>query len=365
MSTGQIQNMYNTEFYKAHRDDSLRSAEVVVPLILNVFPADSLVDIGCGVGTWLSVFHACGVNGIRGFDVNDLPPHNYFVDKICIETGCDFSSRDFLLNIKSDLCICLEVGEHLPDEAAGTLVENLVKVSPVIIFSAAFPGQSGLNHINEQPPWYWRDKFHAHGYTEIDFLRPFIWSDARVCWWYRQNITSFVHLDYLKENTTALELAGRYRQESDINRLTPVSEWILKMQFEQRDVLLRNNSREIEMISKKFKHLEKSLESMKSIIDYLKKSDMSSRQAVELGEIFFNCGQMDDAKIFFEKSLMIDPENSDALNNLGVLSFSNRNLISAKEYFMNALRLNPGDQSAKDNLVSVEQLLQTSKNHLP
>jgi hypothetical protein len=266
MSTEEIRNMYNTEFYKAHRDDSFRSAEVIVPLILSVFPVDSVVDIGCGVGTWLSVFRACGVNSIRGFDVNDLPGEDYFVNKNCIENGCDFSSKDFLLNIKSDLGICLEVGEHLPDEAAGDLVANLVNMSPVIVFSAAFPGQSGLNHVNEQPPWYWRDKFDANGYMEIDFLRPLIWSDARVCWWYRQNITSFVHPDYLNENISALELAERYKQNSDINRLTPVSEWILKRQFEQRDVLLKNNLHEIEKISIKFNHLENALGSMKSII---------------------------------------------------------------------------------------------------
>ncbi|MEW6600676.1 MAG: hypothetical protein AB1499_06875, partial [Nitrospirota bacterium] len=66
MSTEEIQNMYDPEFYKIHSADSLRSAEVVIPLILNVFPADSVADIGCGVGTWLSVFRARGVNTIRG-----------------------------------------------------------------------------------------------------------------------------------------------------------------------------------------------------------------------------------------------------------------------------------------------------------
>ncbi len=74
---------------------------------------------------------------------------------------------------------------------------------------------------------------------------------------------------------------------------------------------------------------------------------------------------MDDAEYFFKKSLLSDPENSNALNNLGVLNFQNRNLVTAKEYFMKALKLNSTNQSAKENLVSVEKLFQTSKNHLP
>ncbi len=263
MSAEEIQNIYNADFYKTQRDDSLRSAEIIVPLILNVFPVKSVVDIGCGVGTWLSVFRAYGVGSIRGFDVSDLPSEDYAVDKNCRETRSDLSSEDFLLDIKSDLGICLEVGEHLPDEAAGALVNNLVTMSPVIIFSAAFPGQTGLNHINEQPPWYWREKFHCQGYREIDFLRPLIWSDARVSWWYRQNITSFVHPDYLAENISALELAERYGQESDTHRLIPVNEWILKRHFEQKDVLMKNYFENIEKISEKFKHLENSLQSMK------------------------------------------------------------------------------------------------------
>lgn len=364
MSTDEMQNMYDSHFYKTHSNDSLQSAKAIVPLILNAFPVDSVVDIGCGVGTWLSVFRTCGVNSVRGFDVNDLPSGNYFIDKNCIETRCDFSDRDFLLNIKSDLCICLEVAEHLPDEAAGVLVKNLVNVSPVIIFSAAYPGQGGLNHINEQPPWYWREKFHDNGYMEIDFLRPLIWSDAMVGWWYRQNITSFVHPDYVKGNITVLELAGRFGKNADINPLVPVNERILKMHFEQKDALI-SNVQEVEKISKKFRCLESTLESMKSIIDYLKQSDMSSQASVGLGEVFFNCGQMDEAKYFFEKSLLMDPENSDALNNLGVLSFNGGDLVKAREVFMKAIKLDSDNQSAKDNLASVEQLLQTSNNHLP
>jgi len=365
MSSEALQNIYTSDFYKSQRDDSLRSAEIIVPLILKVFPSGSVVDVGCGAGTWLSVFRACGVANIRGIDVSDLPSEEYFVDKNFIETGCDLSSDDLLLDVKSDLGICLEVGEHLPDEAAGVLVKNLVRMSPVIVFSAAFPGQTGLNHINEQPPWYWREKFHSFGYVDIDFIRPRIWADERVSWWYRQNITSFIHRDYLKDNVSARELVEKYGQQSDVHRLTPVNEWILKRQFQERDILIRDYVRKVEKISDKFNKLAKSLESMESIIVYLKKSEMTSHQSVEFGEICFMSGRMDDAEYFFKKSLLLNPENANALNNLGVLSFQNRDLAAAKVFFMNTLMLDPDNQSAKDNLSSIEQMLKSSNNPLP
>jgi hypothetical protein len=48
-----------------------------------------------------------------------------------------------------DLTLCLEVGEHLPQNAANILIESLCALSEVIVFSAAIPGQGGQRHINE------------------------------------------------------------------------------------------------------------------------------------------------------------------------------------------------------------------------
>lgn len=228
----ELHEVYNQDFYEEQKNDSLRAAKVIVPLLLQHFePVNSVVDIGCGVGTWLSVLFQHNVKEIKGFDTNDLPPESYFIDKKRIETNCDFSFKKFQINWKADLALCLEVGEHLPELAADLLVRNLVNIAPVIIFSAAFPGQTGVNHINEQPLWYWREKFNCCGYAEIDFLKPLIWSNPKVSWWYRQNITSFVSLEYLEKNPKVKQLSSRYPELPDPHRLTVVSEWILKKQF--------------------------------------------------------------------------------------------------------------------------------------
>ena len=47
---------YAEQFYAEQREGSLCSAREVVPLILELVNPRSVVDVGCGVGTWLSVF---------------------------------------------------------------------------------------------------------------------------------------------------------------------------------------------------------------------------------------------------------------------------------------------------------------------
>jgi hypothetical protein len=65
-----------------------------------------------------------------------------------------------------DVCLCIEVAEHLSPEAAPRLVEGLTRLSDTIVFSAATPGQGGVGHINEQPHSYWHELFQRCGFEE-------------------------------------------------------------------------------------------------------------------------------------------------------------------------------------------------------
>jgi len=82
---------------------------------------------------------------------------------------------------------------------ASILVQNLVDAAPVVLFSAAVPGQGGTHHINEQMPMYWRALFRRHGYVLLDAIRPAILADTRIEWWYRQNTVLYVSEDLLRE----------------------------------------------------------------------------------------------------------------------------------------------------------------------
>jgi hypothetical protein len=74
-------------------------------------------------------------------------------------------------------------------------VDCLTRLGQVVLFSAAIPHQGGTHHVNEQWPDYWAALFERHAYTVVDAIRPRIWNDPDVEWWYAQNTLLFVHRD--------------------------------------------------------------------------------------------------------------------------------------------------------------------------
>lgn len=181
---------YDDVFFDAAEHGMLRSAAAVVPHVIDLIQPGSVVDVGCGRGAWLSVFQSHGVERLLGLDGHYVDRRRLFVPPEFF-SAADLS-KPFTIPDKFDLAICLEVGEHLPHQSAGGLIGSLVEAAPVVLFSAAVPGQGGTYHINEQWPGYWQSLFARRGYACLDAIRPRIWDDRRVEWWYRQNLFMFV-----------------------------------------------------------------------------------------------------------------------------------------------------------------------------
>ena len=105
-------------------------------------------------------------------------PFNPVKDISCKESG-------LVMAAPFDLAICFEVAEHLEEHWADRLVDTLSDCAPIIVFSAATPGQGGSYHHNEQPHSYWLDKFkERHGYvvhSKQDEFRKFLaqWEPER------------------------------------------------------------------------------------------------------------------------------------------------------------------------------------------
>jgi hypothetical protein len=59
---------YDETFYGDHADKARSSAEAIVPLVLELVAPRSVVDLGCGLGTWLAVFMRHGVEDYLGVD---------------------------------------------------------------------------------------------------------------------------------------------------------------------------------------------------------------------------------------------------------------------------------------------------------
>lgn len=189
---------YYADTYYEKRDEATRSsAQIVCPLVLELTMAKSLIDVGCGVGTWLDVFKSLGVSDVLGVE------GNWVGEKYLVIPKESLLYSDLTLPLKIDrtfdLAMSLEVAEHLPAESAATFVESLVRLAPVILFSAAIPGQGGVNHVNEQWPEYWVKQFKDREYEVIDCIRRRIWRNDRVLWWYAKNILIFVRRDCLEK----------------------------------------------------------------------------------------------------------------------------------------------------------------------
>jgi SAM-dependent methyltransferase len=194
---------YDQKFYKYFQNLSYSSAREIVPLILRLIPIASVCDIGCGDGTWLRVFREHGVTDTVGVD------GEYVTRDLLQIPVSDFQPMDLRHRISLtrsfDLAISLEVAEHLPESRATSFVEDLTRLAPIVLFSAAIPGQGGRDHVNEQWQTYWTSMFSQNNYTVCDVVRPKIWKNRRISYWYRQNILLFCNRHSLE---TFPELAG-------------------------------------------------------------------------------------------------------------------------------------------------------------
>lgn len=68
-------NLYNDDFYIVRDEETRNAANTVLSIVSQIFSINSMVDVGCGVGTWLNEFHKikkgqCNIVGIDGNYVN-------------------------------------------------------------------------------------------------------------------------------------------------------------------------------------------------------------------------------------------------------------------------------------------------------
>lgn len=224
-----------------HHDEAhnLEAPSIIVPIIVEVLQPNSVVDFGCGIGTFLSIFQKYGIKDIRGYDgdwVNREKLAGHIDLKYFIPVDLE---QEIAPDRRFDLAVCLEVAEHLNEKSADILINTLVSFSDVILFAAAIPGQMGQNHVNEQWPEYWQDKFFKAGYHFHDVFRPIFWSQEQVPRWYKQNmflvlkeglepiaekfkpfayngINSYVHPEYFSIRVTELEQLQKDKEALDL-----------------------------------------------------------------------------------------------------------------------------------------------------
>ena len=200
------ETLYDSKFFEERSPGSASSAAQFLPEVVRLIAPKSAVDLGSGTGEWLGELRKLGVTDVIGVDGD-------WVDRAALKIPTNqfkpFDLRNRLVMDRTfDLAISVETAEHLPSERGEGFVADLVALAPVVLFSAAVPGQGGTDHINEQWQDYWARLFAKHDYVALDCLRLKFWNDARIDWWYRQNIILYVRRDRVEADPKLQLLAS-------------------------------------------------------------------------------------------------------------------------------------------------------------
>jgi cyclopropane fatty-acyl-phospholipid synthase-like methyltransferase len=190
-------DVYDSAYYAGVVDGpAVASAGLMASTIVEQLRPTSVLDVGCGTGALLAELAGQGVSVTHGLE------HSEAGIDLCRQRGVsvtpfDLEARDSAdVDETFDVVASMEVGEHLPAKVADRYVDLLVgHVRPGgwLVFTAATPGQGGLDHVNEQPHEYWIEKLTRSGLW-YDEARSMAWRsdwDGRVAPWYSANLMVF------------------------------------------------------------------------------------------------------------------------------------------------------------------------------
>jgi len=186
---------YSVDFFKFISSGKDSYKNLLAP-VMDALQPKSIIDLGTGSGTWLAAAKELGASRVLGLDGSwASAEHRHISDQ-------EFQVVDFEDSLpdvgRFDLAICLEVLEHISSDAGSRAIAWLCERSDVILFSAAIPGQEGTHHIHEAWQSYWAGKFKEAGYQPYDVIRPIIWSNLEIPWWYKQNTIIYALPDAVK-----------------------------------------------------------------------------------------------------------------------------------------------------------------------
>jgi SAM-dependent methyltransferase len=181
---------YDKSFYSHMDKGSSSSARIILAEIARHVPFHSIVDIGCGEGSWLRAALELRPNLNRAVGIDGPWTKPYHGGMAAEFIYHDLS--DSLPKLPAfDLAVCVEVAEHLPASRTKGLISDLARLSDVVLFSGAIPGQSGTGHINERWAAEWYEEFKSQNFDAYDLLRPGLWTKQGVSPWYAQNVFLF------------------------------------------------------------------------------------------------------------------------------------------------------------------------------
>jgi len=185
--------IYDKAFFEHANQLKILSSKKVAKIISSQYEFDTVFDIGCGMGLYISELKRLGKN-VLGCDAS----------KAAIKMGSQeitIFHADVTVPIKLDqrfdLVICFEVAEHIHNSFSKQLVKNCTDFSDTVLFTAAPIGQGGVGHINEQPYEFWIDLFKEFNFKYERDLSDRIKKEMQsedVVYWITNNFMSFSNI---------------------------------------------------------------------------------------------------------------------------------------------------------------------------
>jgi len=153
--------------------------------IFEKFSPVSVLDIGCGMGTYIRRFKEWGVEDVLGIERDDMGP------EFLVPGGLRLHNLESVVSLDRtfDLVICTEVIEHLALEYEDRVLDTIVRhASRLIVFSAAQPHQPGIGHVNLKPVSYWAERLRTRGWEILPFPSLSFRLAANFSWFKRNSL---------------------------------------------------------------------------------------------------------------------------------------------------------------------------------
>jgi len=189
-------DIYDEKYYELVEGYAKRSAEAIAADIVREFHPATVCDVGCGTGALLEALRSRGV-GTQGIEYSE-PAVKFCLARGLLVRKFDLARDPVPAGLTADAAISMEVAEHLPAWFADRYVQLLCEIAPIVVFTAAIPGQGGTDHVNEQPHEYWVEKFAGLGFALQAALSErwkVRWKENGVAWFYCLNLMVFVRSD--------------------------------------------------------------------------------------------------------------------------------------------------------------------------
>lgn len=135
-------------------------------------------DLGCGTGYYLKELHSAGHKKLIGVEADPCVLYEEFpIVPLNLIEPIEFTEKGIV--------ICLEVGEHIPEEYEHSVIDNITRLcDKYLILSWAVVGQMGIGHFNCRNNDYVIKKIEEKGFKYLEDVS----NDART---YPSGVTSY------------------------------------------------------------------------------------------------------------------------------------------------------------------------------